>query len=91
MYRARSILTSFLGWIRVRPVTDKRGHRTGRTSLREMLAGFDGKWVAISHGQVVAASDSPYSLVAELRSRRIDDASIIRAPGSDEPEMVAFG
>jgi hypothetical protein len=37
------------------------------------------------HAQVVAA------LVAELRRRGITDASIIRSPGLDEPETVAFG
>lgn len=70
---------------------NKGPHRTPKTSFRGLLDGFDGQWVAIADGKVVAASESPYKLVAELRRRGIDDAGIIRAPGIEEPEMVAFG
>jgi hypothetical protein len=55
------------------------------------LRGLEGKWVAILDGAVVEARDTPYELVAKLRERRIEGASIIRAPAADEPEMVGFG
>jgi hypothetical protein len=66
-------------------------HRTPGKPLQAILYGLDGKWVAIRNGEVVAANETPYGLVAELRSRQITDASIIRAPAVGEPEMVAFG
>lgn len=47
--------------------------------------------LAIRDGEVVEVADTPYALVARLRERSIDDASVIRAPAEDEPEMVAFG
>lgn len=62
-----------------------------RRHLHRTLEGLDGKWVALRGDEVVLANESPYELAAELRRRGIRDVSIIRAPGTDEPEMVAFG
>lgn len=68
-----------------RPTPSPRRH------LRQTLKGLDGKWVAVRGDEIVLAHESPYELAAELRRRGIRDVSIIRAPGTDEPEMVAFG
>jgi Family of unknown function (DUF5678) len=91
MTTLQATMERFVRWIGIRSVSKREGSRTPRRSLRALLAGFDGKWVAISNGEVVAASDTPYALVADLKSRRIENASIIRAPSVGEPEMVAFG
>jgi hypothetical protein len=69
----------------------ERPDRTPARRLHELLQGFDGQWVAIQDSKVVAVNASPYELVAELRRRGLDRASIIRAPAASEPEMVAFG
>lgn len=65
--------------------------RSAPIHLGELLRGFAGKWVAIRDGEVVEVADTPYALVARLRERSIEDASVIRAPAEGEPEMVAFG
>jgi len=82
-----------VAWSPIEPIVtgSGRGHRSPRQHLRGALAGFDGKWVALLDGEVVAASESPYDLSAKLREAGVKNASIIRAPGADEPEMVAFG
>ena len=65
--------------------------REKATDFSRLLHGFEGKWVAILDGEVVDAAETPYELVARLRSGGIKDASMIRAPALEEPEMVAFG
>lgn len=64
---------------------------TDSTDFGRILQGFEGRWVAILGGEVVEARETPYLLIAKLRERGIQGASIIRAPAVDEPEMVGFG
>ena len=61
--------------------------------LSELLRGFEGKWVAIKGGQVVAAAETPDALFKRLRSTRIHNASVLRAPTEQErrAELVGLG
>lgn len=61
--------------------------------LSELLRGFEGKWVAIKGGQVVAAAETPDALFKRLRSKRIHNASVLRAPTEQErrAELVGLG
>lgn len=55
------------------------------------LRGFEGKWVALRDGRVVAAQDTFDRLYTDLHQRRILGATILRAPAEGEPEMVGLG
>ena len=59
--------------------------------VSEALRSCPGKWVAIRDGQMVDVRESPYELVQALHERDITDATIIRAPDIDEPELVGLG
>ena len=61
--------------------------------LSEVLRDFAGQWVAVDRvtGEPRAASDSPYKLAAELRSRQIKNVAVVRAPDPSEPELVGLG
>ena len=38
-----------------------------------------------------AVSDSPDTLVAEIRTRRLVNIGVVRAPDPSEPELVGLG
>ena len=59
--------------------------------LAEALRQCAGNWVAIKGGQVVEVRETPYALVMALHDRGIDDATVLRAPRPNEPELVGFG
>lgn len=59
--------------------------------LAELLRPYPGQWVAIKNGEVVEISDTPDRLVLALSDRDILDATIIRAPAENEPELVGLG
>ena len=59
--------------------------------LAEELRECAGKWVALKGGRAVEVRETPYALVMALYERGIDDATILRAPASNEPELVGFG
>lgn len=61
--------------------------------LSEVLRQFAGQWVAVDRvtGEPRAASDTPYKLAAELRSRQIKNVAVVRAPDPSEPELVGLG
>jgi hypothetical protein len=65
--------------------------RPESVDLSEALRSCPGKWVAVRQGQMVDVADSPYALVQALHEREITDATIIRAPDVDEPELVGLG
>ena len=62
-------------------------------SLASVLAEVPGCWVAVdrSTGEPVAAEDSPYKLAATIRSRRLKNVAVVRAPDPTEPELVGLG
>lgn len=55
------------------------------------LQGLEGKWIAIREGKVIAAKDSSDAIFMWLRSRQIRDASVLRVPAENEPELVGLG
>ena len=59
--------------------------------IAEALKGFEGKWVALKSGEVVAAKETPDALRLFLHEHDIDGTSMMRVPDKDEPELVGFG
>jgi uncharacterized protein DUF5678 len=61
--------------------------------LSEILRGFEGKWVALKRGKVVAAAGNADALFKQLRAKRIQDASVLRVPTEQEhkAELVGLG
>jgi hypothetical protein len=39
----------------------------------------------------MAVEDSPYKLAATIRSRRLKNVAVVRAPDPGEPELVGLG
>ena len=65
--------------------------KMGPIDLAEELRQCAGKWVALKAGKVVEVRETPHVLVMVLHERGIKDATVLRAPGGDEPELVGFG
>lgn len=59
--------------------------------LAGILREYAGLWVALRDGKVVEAGETPDQLVMALQRRAITDATIMRAPGPEEPELVGLG
>ena len=81
--------------VRVAPTAYDWTVATGRkmepVDLSQELRECAGQWVALRGGRVVEVRETPYALVMALHDRGIDDATILRAPGPAEPELVGFG
>ena len=62
-------------------------------ALSSVLREFSGQWVAVDRvtGEPKAAAATPYELARDLRSRRIKNVAIVRAPDPREPELVGLG
>ena len=62
-------------------------------SLASVLREIPGCWVAVDRttGEPVAVEDSPYKLAATIRSRRLKNVAVVRAPDPTEPELVGLG
>lgn len=60
-------------------------------NLAAIMRPYAGNWVAIKHGRVVEAAETPYMLSMRLRDREIHDATIIRSPRLGEAELVGLG
>lgn len=59
--------------------------------LRDAVAGFEGKWVALKDRRVVEARDTADAVYLALRERGIRGATIMRVPAIGEPELVGLG
>jgi hypothetical protein len=61
--------------------------------LAEVLREVPGQWVAIDRltNEPQAVSDSPDTLMAEIRTRRLVNIGVVRAPDPSEPELVGLG
>jgi Family of unknown function (DUF5678) len=61
--------------------------------LPELLKGLEGKWVALRRGEVIEAADTSDALFKRLRSKRIQDAAVMRVPteGDHGTELVGVG
>ena len=57
----------------------------------EQLREFAGQWVAIRGGKVVAAAESADRLLMQLRDKKWDDVSIVRAPAEGEAVLIGLG
>lgn len=62
-----------------------------RSTIADAQVEFAGLWVALKDGKVVEARRTPYELVMVLHERDITDTTIVRMPGTDEPELVGLG
>jgi hypothetical protein len=62
-------------------------------SLASVLREIPGCWVAVNRttGEPMAVEDSPYKLAATIRSRRLKNVAVVRAPDPGEPELVGLG
>lgn len=59
--------------------------------LADAVRRYAGLWVAVKHGEVVEAAESPGLLSLRLRERNISDATIVRSPALTEAELVGLG
>jgi hypothetical protein len=64
---------------------------TARSTIADAQLEFAGLWVALKDGKVVEARPTPYELTMALHERDITDTTIVRMPGTDEPELVGLG
>lgn len=62
-----------------------------RSTIADAQVEFAGLWVALKDGMVVEARSTPYELTMALHERDITDTTIVRMPGTDEPELVGLG
>lgn len=56
--------------------------------------GLEGKWVAVKDGEVVAADDTMDGLLLRLHESQrpgVRNATVLRVPPRDEPELVGLG
>lgn len=84
---------------RVRDVGTFLERRGGSNDVQQLepvrIAGLlrevPGQWVAIRNGEIIEARATPDELIAALRSRSINDATVMRAPTEHEAEYVGIG
>ena len=64
-----------------------------RRALSSVIREVPGCWVAVNRrtGEPVASADSPYELARIIRSQQITGVAVVRAPDSNEPELVGLG
>ena len=55
-----------------------------------LLRQYPGKWVALM-GPAIVAAETADRLYADLHSKQIRGATIVRVPAEDEPELVGLG
>lgn len=63
--------------------------------LAGSLRGFEGRWVAVKDGEVVAAAETMDRLILTLqesqRGESVRNATILRVPAEHEAELVGLG
>ena len=62
--------------------------------LGTALHGFEGKWVALKGGSVVAAAETLDRLLLTLRESQkpgVQGATVLRVPAENEAELVGLG
>lgn len=59
--------------------------------LADVIRHYAGLWVAVKRGEVVETAETPGLLSLRLHERQITDATVIRSPLLDEPELVGLG
>lgn len=73
------------------PVPGTGSEEVAPVPLADLLRQHPGQWVAVKRGEVVEAAESPGLLVQRLHDREIRDATIVRAPFLNEPDLVGLG
>lgn len=69
----------------------ERRRRVQPILLRDAVAGFEGKWVALKDQTVAEAQDTADAVYLALRERGIRGATIVRIAAIGEPELVGLG
>jgi hypothetical protein len=60
--------------------------------VASLVRGFEGKWVALKGGEVVAARETPDAVYRDiLEHSELRGATIIRVPDLAEPELIGLG
>ena len=59
--------------------------------LADAIRDYAGLWVAVKKGEVVETAETPGLLSMRLHDREITDATVVRSPRLDEPELVGLG
>ena len=59
--------------------------------IADLLRQVPGQWVAIRDGEIIEAKGTPDELIAALKNRCINDATVMRAPTEHEAEFVGIG
>lgn len=54
----------------------------------ELLAQYDGQWIAILDGRVVGASDDAFKLMAQLEADGVPANEVLRRHMTKEPELL---
>lgn len=86
--------TKVLAILRSRAVTSTTpdpAPKAEPVKLTHALDGYEGRWVALKDGKVIAAQETFDHLYQYLHANQIRGATIVRAPAEGEPEMVGLG
>ncbi|MFN0090411.1 MAG: DUF5678 domain-containing protein [Acidimicrobiales bacterium] len=59
--------------------------------LRDVVAGFEGKWVALKGRRVVEVGGTAEAVYTALRDSGVAGATIMRVPAIGEPELLGLG
>ena len=64
-----------------------------RVGLATVFAQVPGKWVAVDmdSNELRVVADSPAEMVAEIRRSGIHNVAVVRAPETNEPQLVGLG
>lgn len=77
----------------LRNSTMPRTHRP--LDLAGSLRGFEGRWVAVKDGDVIAAAETMDRLLLTLhesqRGASVQNATVLRVPAEHEAELVGLG
>ncbi len=60
-------------------------------ALAEGLLDHPGQWVAVKGGRIIEVRPTPDEVVEALHRRDITEATVLRAPGEYDKELVGLG
>ena len=72
-------------------MAEREAGKLTAVDLADAIREFAGLWVAVKNGEVVETAESPGLLSMRLHDRDITDATVLRSPRLDEPELVGLG
>ena len=59
--------------------------------LADLLKEVPGRWVAMHNGEIIEVRATLDELMLALQAKGTTDATVMRAPGAGEPELVGLG